>query len=247
MEDTQIKPQAGTAERARRLLPFGQLGLLAFAGAVFCLLGTLLFVRLAAGVLGDRFITFDDQVILRIHSGAAPWITEVMSFFTFLGNPVPIGVFLAIVAFLLWRAGRWIDAAGLILAGAGGGILNQLLKGSFQRVRPELFPRIVEASGYSFPSGHAMGSIVCYGMLAFVGWRVVRTRFERFWLVLDAALLVFAIGLSRVYFGVHFPTDIIGGYIAGAIWLVISIIAVRVAEWQVERRTQGFSNANERR
>jgi len=238
METAQVEPQAGAPERAHRLLPFGQLGLLAFAGSVFCLLATLLFVRLAAGVFDDRFTTFDDQIILRLYGSAAPWITQLMSIFTMLGNPVPMGLFLAVAAILLLRAGRWIDSTGLIVAGAGGGILNQLLKASFQRVRPELFPRIVEASGYSFPSGHAMGSIVCYGMLAFVGWRVLHTRFERFWLLLDASLLIFAIGLSRVYFGVHFPTDIIGGYIAGAIWLVISIIAVRVAEWHVERRAR---------
>lgn len=230
------RPQPGSPDQAHRLLPLGSLGTALLAGAVFCLIATLLFVRLAAGVFSDRFVTLDDQIVLGLRAFASPTSDQIMRIFTTFGDPFVLGVFLILAGIVLLRLGRWIDAGGVALAAIGGGILNQVLKALYERARPELFPRTVEASGYSFPSGHAMGSIMCYGILAFVIWRILRTKLDRGLLLFDTIVLVFSIGLSRVYFGVHFPTDIIGGYVAGAIWLVISITAVRVAEWNAERR-----------
>jgi len=156
--------------------------------------------------------------------------------FTTLGNAIVIGIFIALAAFGLWRAGRWIDAVGLIMAAGGAGVLNEVLKLTFQRVRPSLFPGPFHLTTYSFPSGHAMGSFACYGMLAFVGIRLLRSRLSKILLALAAVLLVLGVGLSRVYFGVHYPTDVLGGYIAGAIWLAFIIGVVQAAEWYAQRR-----------
>ncbi|HEX9371168.1 MAG TPA: phosphatase PAP2 family protein, partial [Roseiflexaceae bacterium] len=81
-----------------------------------------------------------------------------------------------------------------------------------------------------------MGSIVCYGMLAYIGIRLVRSRLGKLALALAATLTVLGVGLSRVYFGVHYPTDIAGGYLAGAVWLAIAIGVVEAAERQARRR-----------
>ena len=89
-----------------------------------------------------------------------------MLFFTTIGEPVLLGLFVGVVALALWRRGRWIDAAGLVVAAAGCAVLNQLLKSAYQRTRPDLFPGPFHLTSYSFPSGHSMGAIVCYGMLA---------------------------------------------------------------------------------
>ena len=95
----------------------------------------------------------------------------------------------------------------------GGGILNQVLKRIFERVRPDIFPVIAE-SGYSFPSGHAMGAICFYGILAYFAGL--------------AGIYILLIGLSRVYLGVHYPTDILAGYAAGATWLFFCITLHRI-------------------
>jgi undecaprenyl-diphosphatase len=81
-----------------------------------------------------------------------------------------------------------------------------------------------------------MGSIVCYGMLAFLAARLMHDARKRLALIGVAALLIFGIGLSRVYFGVHFPTDVLGGFVAGAIWLIVCIESIRAAEWYVANR-----------
>ena len=97
----------------------------------------------------------------------------------------------------------------------GGGILNQVLKRIFERVRPDIFPVIAE-SGYSFPSGHAMGAICFYGILAYFAGLGLRSKPLRWGLMAAAGIYILLIGLSRVYLGVHYPTDILAGYAAGA-------------------------------
>ena len=110
---------------------------------------------------------------------------------------------------------------------AGGGILNQVLKRIFERVRPDIFPVIAE-SGYSFPSGHAMGAICFYGILAYFAGLGLKNRTMRWLLMAAAGAYILLIGLSRVYLGVHYPTDILAGYTAGATWLFFCITLHRI-------------------
>jgi undecaprenyl-diphosphatase len=236
MEEVHAPPQPGTPEKARRLLPLGSFGTYLLLGGIFCLLATLSFAWLARGVFADRFVNFDDGVIAWLHGYWGPLADQVMLFFTTMGESLVLGLWIALAALVLLRRGRWIDAAGLIVAGAGAGILNQLLKAIFQRVRPDLFQGPFHLTSYSFPSGHSMGSIACYGMLAFVLIRVLRRPLHRVLVALAAALLVFCVGLSRVYFGVHYPTDVAGGFLAGGFWLAISIALTEAAEWHARRR-----------
>jgi len=237
MADIHASPQPGSPHQARRLLPLGSLGSYLLLGGIFCVLATMLFAWLAKGIFAAHFAAFDDGIITWLHSRWGPASDQVMLALTTLGEAPVLAVFVALAAFGLWRSGRWIDAAGLIMAAAGSGVLNQLLKLTFQRVRPSLFPGPLHLTSYSFPSGHAMGSLACYGMLAFVGIRLLRNRYSKILLGLAAALLILGIGLSRVYFGVHYPTDILGGYIASTIWLVFTIGVVQAAEWYAQRRS----------
>ena len=238
MIDIHAPPQPSSPREAHRVLPLGTLGSYLLLGGSFCVLTTMAFVWLAKGVFADQFVAIDDGIISWLHSQWGPNSDQVMLTFTTLGSTLVLGIFIALAAFALWRAGRWIDVSGLILAAGGSGLLNQLLKLFFQRVRPSLFPGPFHLTSYSFPSGHAMGSIACYGMLAFVAIRLSRTRFSRILLGLAAMLLVLGVGLSRVYFGVHYPTDVMGGYLAGAIWLAFTIGVVQVAEWYARRATR---------
>lgn len=110
---------------------------------------------------------------------------------------------------------------------AGGGILNQVLKRIFERVRPDIFPVIAE-SGYSFPSGHAMGAICFYGILAYFAGLGLKNCTMRWLLMAAAGVYILLIGLSRVYLGVHYPTDILAGYTAGSTWLFFCITLHRI-------------------
>jgi undecaprenyl-diphosphatase len=236
MIDIHAPPQPSSPREAPHVLPLGALGSYLLLGGSFCVLATMVFAWLAKGIFADHFVAIDDGIISWLHSQWGPNSDQVMLAFTTLGSTLVLGIFIALAVFGLWRAGRWIDAAGLIMASGGAGLLNELLKLTFQRVRPSLFPGPFHLTTYSFPSGHSMGSIACYGMLAFVGIRLLNSRSGKILLAIAAVLLVLGVGLSRVYFGVHYPTDVLGGYLAGAIWLAFTIGVVQAAEWYAWRR-----------
>lgn len=102
-----------------------------------------------------------------------------------------------------------------------GGILNKILKFLFQRQRP-LIEHLVVQGGYSFPSGHSMGAIICYGAIAFILFQQSKHLLEKLTISIFFTALIFLIGISRIYLGVHYPTDIIGGYSAGAAWVALA-------------------------
>lgn len=109
----------------------------------------------------------------------------------------------------------------------GGGILNQILKRIFERVRPD-FLAVIAEHGYSFPSGHAMGAICFYGILAYFAGIGIRSKPWRWFIMFLAGFYIFLIGLSRIYLGVHYPTDVLAGYAAGALWLAACINLHRI-------------------
>lgn len=205
-------------------------------GAIFCVVATLGFIWLAAGVFGDRFSSVDDRIIVDVNRYWTPTLNRVMYSFTMLGDPLVLWPLMIGVGALLLVRRHWNEAIALAICGLLGGGLNQLLKVSYQRIRPDIVPSPFNPTSFSFPSGHAMGAMLCYGILAYLLARRLRTRWLRALVGVVAALLILAIGFSRVYFGVHYPTDIIGGYLAGAIWLVVSVECLRVLEWRSWRR-----------
>lgn len=235
MAEIQAPPQPGSPQQAHRLLPLGAFSTYLLFGALFSVITTAGFAWLARGVFGDRFIPFDDGIITFLHSYWNPVNDQVMLLLTMLGDPAVLAPLVIFIGGTLLYKGRWIDAFGLALAAGGAGIVNQVLKSIFQRVRPDLFSGPLHLTSYSFPSGHSMGSIACYGMLAFIGIRLLQHRLSKIGLGVAAALLTLGVGVSRIYFGVHYPTDVLGGFLAGALWLVISILVVEAAEWHARR------------
>jgi undecaprenyl-diphosphatase len=154
--------------------------------------------------------------------------------FTRIGSPVGMAVIaLGAAAFLFVRRHRGLS---LYVAVTGGmaGLINLGLKDLFARARPDLAEALRKASGYSFPSGHAMGSMVVLGSLAYVvaslrgRWRLRSATIA----VLLASVL--AIGLSRVYLGVHWISDIAAGYVAGIVWLVVATVTFE-AFWRIRK------------
>ena len=239
--EARVPPQPGNAAQAPQLLPMGRITAYALVAIAFCGLATIGFGWLAKGVFSDRFVAFDDGLLTLFHGYWGPIPNQIMLLFTMLGDPAVLIPLLLFVGITLLARGRWIDAAGLLLAGGGAGLLNQLLKDIFQRVRPSLFDGPFHLTSYSFPSGHSMGSIACYGMLAYIAIQLLTHRVARVAVAIAAALLILCIGISRIYFNVHYPTDVLGGFIAGAIWLVFSIVVVQTAELYAQARAHSVA------
>ena len=165
---------------------------------------------------------FDNAIIWLVRYFSSPGLDQVMIAFSELGYGYPFwGVILIGLSTLAFYRRR-LEIAGMLVCLGGGALLNVLLKHLFERSRPELF-RVVEATGFSFPSGHAMVSLCVYGLLAFLIARHSRRWRWRLAVSILAGALVAAIGVSRVYLGVHYPTDVVAGYAAGAVWLAFCI------------------------
>jgi undecaprenyl-diphosphatase len=126
-----------------------------------------------------------------------------------------------LIAVVMVRAGRRISAILFSAAVVGGGLLEVLLKIVFERPRPDLFSPLVRVTSYSFPSGHATLATAFYGGLAAVVFHVTRRRAARWSAVLAATLLAGGVCLSRVYLGVHWPTDVAAGALIGLFWIVV--------------------------
>jgi undecaprenyl-diphosphatase len=145
------------------------------------------------------------------------------------GSPLALTLLALGGALLLAALEEWIVLGGWVAAFGGAGLLDYWLKLVVHRPRPVYAGTLLHHPTWSFPSGHAMGALVGYGMLAYVALLLRRaSRRTRVLVVASAALLIGAIGLSRLYLGVHYLTDVVGGYVVGSVWLALCIGA---AEW----------------
>jgi len=173
-----------------------------------------------------------------LHVHGTPGWTALMLALTNCGAPIAVAAIAAVVAlFLLWHR-RHLDLLLLTLAVPGGGLLNLAIKQLVHRQRPLFDDPILTLASYSFPSGHAMGSTVLYGVLAVLLVREVRTAPARAAATAVAVLVIAAICFSRVYLGVHFLSDVIAGALEGAVWLGSCVFAVDALRRRGERRRQ---------
>jgi undecaprenyl-diphosphatase len=191
------------------------------------------FAYIATGVYANESFILDWAIYEWISQFAAPSFTKGVVLVTELGSGKLI-IFLGILLslFLFKKLNRKRESLLLLIAIAGSVLLNEGLKLVFQRSRPELV-HLVEAGGYSFPSGHAMNSFVFYGMLGFILWQIFKGIYAKTISLLVCSLLPLAIGLSRIYLGVHFATDVIAGFAAGGFWLMTCFIAYNIGKRNV--------------
>ncbi len=194
--------------------------LVSLVGAILTLV---LFSWIAREVLKGDAEHFDLVVRNWVHQFASPAMTRVMTGISMLGAQLLIAEFL--VAMIVFLALKWRRAAAwLAVAVAGALVLELSLKLVFQRPRPPAFFGVLP-SGYSFPSGHALVSFCFYGVMAGLLADRVKSLLLEILIWVSAACLVVAIGLSRIYLGVHHPTDVLAGFLAAGIW-VSSIVAL---------------------
>jgi membrane protein DedA with SNARE-associated domain/membrane-associated phospholipid phosphatase len=230
----------------RRLTPGQYLGLHLTVGLLAAAGGLWLFGGLAEDVLtGDPIVGFDRALDDYLHAHATPPLTTFFLIVTALGSIEAMVLLGVIVAAILAWGRRWVFLGSWLAAVAGSAVLNQLLKGLFERPRPYFeHPLLIETS-YSFPSGHAMESFVVYGMLAYFAVLALRSWKARVAVVCGAALLVVLIGFSRMYLGVHYFSDVLAGYAAGGVWLSALITGVEtIRRSKKEAKTGGRTSQN---
>lgn len=181
------------------------------------------FVHLAEETVYQHEAALIDNLIFwLVHNMARPALDKAMIAVTYTGSGYAYFLLAPpLLAFLFFRGLRH-EAASLAICFAGAAFLNWVLKHLFERARPEMF-RVISESGYSFPSGHAMVSLCFYGMLAYIAGRRLKSRSRQAALYAFTGLMVVVIGFSRIYLGVHYPSDIAGGYLAGGTWLAFCI------------------------
>jgi undecaprenyl-diphosphatase len=208
------------------------------AGLAFSAFVIWAFFELADEVLEGDSRAFDRAVLLWIHRNAPEWLGGPMRLVTALGYYYVVVPLLAVAVYLFYRRGWRLSAVLLAVSTGGSIVLTTVLKGVFQRARPELFDSGYQASFYSFPSGHATVAVGFYGMLTVI----LAYRLEglaRWAVAVSGVLVVLMIGFSRLYLGVHYPTDILAGYLSALLWLVcvggvyalwLSVRGLRAAE-----------------
>jgi membrane protein DedA with SNARE-associated domain/membrane-associated phospholipid phosphatase len=178
----------------------------------------------------DPLTQFDVTLLKWVHQRATPAGYAIANAITLLGSPVTLTILALGVGLLLAARRQWILLGGWLAAFVGGGLLDAVLKLVIRRPRPPFAATFLHHYSWSFPSGHAMGSLIGYGMLAYVVavlWTPRRSA--QVSVVLGLALLIVAIGLSRLYLGVHYFSDVVGGYAAGLLWLSACISGLEVA------------------
>ena len=162
-------------------------------------------------------------MITAIQGLETPWLTTIMKFFTWIGSGYVVGAIAIIVFVLLYFVFEYRHQAFLLVVVIGGTVIfNHLLKMYFKRERPVIH-RILDAKGYSFPSGHTMMAFSLYVIIAYIAWRNVETRFGKILLILFSTFMTIMIGTSRIYLGVHFPSDIVGGLMASGFLVTIAV------------------------
>ena len=210
--------------------------------AGFVLLFLLLwgFVSIADEVSDASTMSVDERILLAFRDGqdladplGPPWVADMVRDLTALGSWVVTGLLVASVTVYLLLHKRPRSALFLLVAVVGGVVIGQLLKSAFGRPRPDIVPHMAHVLSESFPSGHSTISAVVYPTLGAMLSRVVgRVRVRVFLLSLGIALAV-VVGMTRVYMGVHYPTDVLAGWAVGFAWALGCWLAVT---WMQKRR-----------
>ncbi len=220
-----------------RLDPVARYGLRLTLAGVALLLVTVPFGLLLAQVVTDGPATrWDTSIAEGLHRWVVgrDRVVDAMQVVSFLGKPIWLAVVIGLPALWLAVRQRWHLAWFLVVTAVGGGIVDTVAKVAIGRPRPELDAPVATAFGNSFPSGHAMSSTVCYGALLLAFGALLRPAARRR-ATAAVVVLVLAIGATRLTLGVHYVTDVLGGFVLGLAWLAGS-----VAVWEIWREDRGL-------
>jgi membrane-associated phospholipid phosphatase len=196
--------------------------LLGLAASIACLV---LFGVIAEDVMENAtLVRFDVGLANALHASTTPYEVNLFAFISLFGGQFALVLTVIVGLVLLFRKQYFYVVVWL--AGIGGGqFLNFLLKQIFHRARPVFSNPFAQAVDFSFPSGHSMMSLITYGLLAYFLVRLVHNYRARLLIVFTAALIIVLIGISRIYLGVHYFSDVVAGFAAGGVWLATCVMA----------------------
>lgn len=219
----------------RRLTPGSALGLPLTAGVVLVLTGAWAFGQIADNVVErEDLVARDGTITAWLVAHRVDWLTDIMRVLTHLGAfwlAVPLVALVALRFPGPWGRGR--SVACVITVTAGTSLLVNVVKVLIARPRPTLAEVVATAAGYAFPSGHSGQAAAAYGVLAYlISRRLPPRRRPVVWAA--ATVIVLLVGFSRVYLGVHWLTDVVGGYLVGTVWLA-SVLTAATAYGEVRR------------
>ena len=224
-------------KRPRLRVPRDRQELLILAGAVLILALIWVFAVLAGEVMEGDTRQFDEWVLSALRQEADPgrvkgpwWLQAGAEDLTALGSPTVLGLTVLAVTGYLFLHGLYRNGLFIFSASVGGWVLNWLLKAAFERTRPDIVPHLREVMSSSFPSGHALTSAAVYLTLGALLMRIAQGRLAKYYCIAIAMFLTFLVGSSRVFLGVHYPTDVIAGWLIGMTWALLCWVVERTLE-----------------
>ena len=233
-ESSRIKRFAVKNERLliflrKRLSPEGYLGLHLTVGLLLSAICVWIFGKITDDVVeGEPLVSIDQWVLNHVLYFRNSSLTEIMLFFTQFGEWITIAIAsIAIVIFLIVKK-LYGAIIGYVIAVIGGGALDYILKRAIHRTRPIGDTTLIDVGGFSFPSGHAMLSMVFYGMVSYFIIRQIRQWKFRLLVVVAMGFVIFLIGFTRIYLQVHYLSDVIAGFAGGLFWLTICVTGLEI-------------------
>jgi len=218
---------------------YAAVGVFLFAGLAVVTLAAAAFAQLAEAMVEGQTQAFDEAILRWMGGIGAAWLDTAALEVTALGARVVVYMVVLIASAFLWQSRHHYSAALLWVAVLGSGLINTVLKLTFNRPRPDVFPWRTQHVGLaSFPSGHAMTSIVVYGTLAFLLGRLAPTRWLRRVVWALAGVVIVLVGVSRLYLGVHYPSDVLAGFVIGGAWAVTCALGMEAVRYFRTRRPE---------
>jgi undecaprenyl-diphosphatase len=207
------------AERVRNV--YAVVGIFIVLGFLIATAAIWLFVQIAGEVREGETQAFDVAVLRFIERHQTPMLDRAAIEITFLGTGLIVLMIVAVAGMFLWLTKHKHSALLLMVATAGGLLLNGLLKAGFDRPRPQVFEWGQHTFSSSFPSGHAMSAATVYMTVAYLAARLQRRRISRVLTLLAATIVIVLIAASRLYLGVHYPSDVAAGVVIGIAWAAL--------------------------
>src|SRR5690554_7595871 len=188
------------------------------------------FVEITEDLKEDELTAFDDAISTAVQSYRTPSLTSIFELITHLGDRIAYFIAALIVAaFFYFKYGRWKFTLQTILVLLLSSLSNVVLKKVINRERPT-FEHLVAVSTLSYPSGHSMSAMAFYGFLIYLTFRFSGSWWAKFSSFIGFGLLILLIGISRVYLGVHYPSDVIAGFMGGLIWVAFCAVIFNIVD-----------------
>lgn len=232
--DVVAKPVFGVLRWIREHVSgfYAAVGTFLLIGMGIALAAVLLFAGIAALMTAGAVQRFDEAVLLWVNTHANDTLDVLALEITALGSGAAVWMLVMVGSVFLWSTTHRYSAALLWIAALGAPVVNSALKMLFDRPRPQLFEWRTEYAGLSsFPSGHSATAMVVYATLAYLVVRLEPSRRLRRVTIGVAVLVILLVGITRLYLGVHYPSDVIAGYMVGLVWATTCALGIEAVKY----------------